>query len=59
MAEVLHLEETARLRAGDPWPAASPGASRGEQVELFVEVLEPVFGEAMQAVVKDSRHSEA
>src|SRR6184192_1654865 len=58
VTEVLHLEESTRLRARDPRLAAAPCASPREQVELFVDGLDPVLREAVQAVVKNSRHSE-
>jgi hypothetical protein len=56
MAEVLHLEESAGVRAGDPRGTATPGAGRGERFELSVNSLESVLGEASKAVVKYSLH---
>src|SRR4051794_29880616 len=58
VTEVLHLEESTRLRARDPRLTAAPCASPREQFELFVYPLDPVLRETMQAVVEDSRHSE-
>jgi hypothetical protein len=44
VAEVLHLEEAPRIRAGDPGCVATPGPCGGERLELLVDALEALLG---------------
>src|SRR5205823_14653096 len=56
--EVLHGEQVARVRASDPRPVATPRASLREGFELLVESLEPMSGQAVNAVVDDALHAD-
>src|SRR5438309_2290801 len=56
VAEELHLEKTARLRAGDPRRAAPPYTRASEHVELRVQPFETVFGKAVQLEIKYASH---
>src|SRR5207249_6191861 len=54
--EVLHREQIARVRAGDPWPVATPRASFREPFELLMQPLESMVGQAVNPVVEDALH---
>ena len=43
VSEVLHLEQAARMRAGDPRPIAAPGSSTRKGFELIVQTLQQVI----------------
>ena len=56
MAEVLHLEEAGRARAGNPRGITTPSPRSRERFELLVDALEPLLRQAVQPVVENSRH---
>src|SRR6202162_2322297 len=56
VAEVLRLEQTARVRAGDPRRIAAPGAGSGECLELRVNTLKILASTPYQPVMNNSLH---
>src|SRR5260370_39657032 len=57
VAEVLHLEESARVRAGHPRRLAAPSTCSGKTSELGGHPLETLLGKSVQPVVEDSAHA--
>src|SRR5260370_39234848 len=57
VAEVLHLEESARVRAGHPRRLAAPCTCSGKSLELDVHPLETLLRQPVQPVVEDSTHA--
>src|SRR6185503_1205853 len=57
VAEVLHLEKAARLRARDPRLLAAPSPGFGERLELLVHTLQAMLRKAVQAVVEYPSHA--
>src|SRR5713101_6941182 len=56
VTEVLHREEVARIPARDPGPVAAPGASLCKLLELLVQPLESMVGQAVNPVVEYAPH---
>src|SRR5260370_6106975 len=57
VAEVLHIEETARVRAGHPGRLATPCTNSGKSLELGVHPFETLLGKSVQPVVEHSTHA--